>query len=326
MNSMPTVSVLVPIYGVERFIEKCVRSLFEQTFEDIEYIFVNDCTPDNSIDILKKTLEEYPIRKQNTKIINHRINKGIAVARNTCLKYATGKYTLFVDSDDWLELTMIEFMYNKALEDNSDIVGCDYFINTNDNEIYVKEKYPENKKKLIAAAISQSFFVVLWKLLIKKTLYEKYHIYFDEELRVGEDSVVCFKLAFYSDKISYINQAFYHYNQENSNHLAQKSLENISLWTQAIIKIENLCKEYGIENTYQHHLNLRKFVIKQALIFDPKLRNLKLWHSLFPESSNIWRTTQMPISYKIIYSLLGLHLDYIVHLLFKCQSLIKKIR
>lgn len=325
MNN-PKVSVLVPIYGVEKYIERCARSLFEQTFEDIEYIFVNDCTPDQSVEILKNILQEYPSRKLNTKIITHEKNMGVAKARNTCLKHATGIYTLFVDSDDWVEQSMIELLYNKAVEDSSDIVGCDYYINTNKSEIHIKERYRADKKEFIGSIISQSFFVVLWKLLIKKTLYEKHHIYFDEELRVGEDSVVCFKLAFYSDKISYINQAFYHYNQDNSNHLAQKSLENISLWTQAIIKIENLCKEYGIKDTYQHHLNIRKFVIKQSLIFDPKLRNLKLWHSLFPESSNIWRTTQMPISYKIIYSLLGLHMDYIVHLLFKCQSLIKKIR
>ena len=89
------VSVCIPVYGVEKYIERCARSLFEQTMTDgIEFIFVNDCTKDNSIEILEKVLEEYPHRKEQVKIIHHEKNRGLVAARNTGLEHATGDYII----------------------------------------------------------------------------------------------------------------------------------------------------------------------------------------------------------------------------------------
>lgn len=99
---MAKVSVIVPIYNVSRFIKRCVESLFNQTLDDVEFIFVNDCTPDDSIDILKKVIADYPDR--NTMIINHEVNKGLPAARNTGLKAASGDYIFHCDSDDLLSL------------------------------------------------------------------------------------------------------------------------------------------------------------------------------------------------------------------------------
>ena len=81
------VTVAVPIYGVEKYIERCAVSLFEQTYSNIEYIFVNDCTCDNSMGILKSILDKYPERKKQVKIIVHEQNKGLGAARNTAIKY-----------------------------------------------------------------------------------------------------------------------------------------------------------------------------------------------------------------------------------------------
>ena len=102
------VSVLVPVYGVEKYIERCARSLFEQTYSDLEYVFVNDCTPDQSIEILKKVMAEYPQRKNAVKIVNHAKNRGLAAARNTAYDNATGDFVTIVDSDDWLEWDALE--------------------------------------------------------------------------------------------------------------------------------------------------------------------------------------------------------------------------
>ena len=88
---MPKVSVIVPVYKVEKYIEKCVRSLFGQTLDDIEYIFVNDCTPDASMEVLQNVLEEYPARKSQVKIFNHTINTGQSGARRDGMRMATGK-------------------------------------------------------------------------------------------------------------------------------------------------------------------------------------------------------------------------------------------
>ena len=88
---MPKVSVIVPVYGVEKYIERCARSLFEQTLDDIEYIFVDDCSPDRSIEILNQVIGEYPGRKDQVQIIHHASNQGLALARQTGLKAATGE-------------------------------------------------------------------------------------------------------------------------------------------------------------------------------------------------------------------------------------------
>ncbi|MBR2373031.1 MAG: glycosyltransferase [Lentisphaeria bacterium] len=99
--TQPCISIIIPVYGVEEYIDRCARSLFEQTMkEGIEFVFVNDCTEDQSIDILEKILMEYPHRQNQIKIINHEINRGLGETRNTGLINAQGAYVWFVDSDD----------------------------------------------------------------------------------------------------------------------------------------------------------------------------------------------------------------------------------
>ena len=103
---MPKVSVIVPIYKVEPFIERCARSLFEQTLDDIEYIFVNDCTPDKSMEVLSRVLEDYPGRKEQVRIITMPVNSGLPKVRRAGLEVASGDYIIHCDSDDWVDRTM----------------------------------------------------------------------------------------------------------------------------------------------------------------------------------------------------------------------------
>lgn len=112
---MPKVSVIIPVYGVEKYIERCARSLFEQTLVDMEFIFVNDSTKDNSIDILLKVINEYPQRKNQIKILHHEVNKGLPAARQTGIKVAKGDYIAHCDSDDWVTSNAYQEMYETAL-------------------------------------------------------------------------------------------------------------------------------------------------------------------------------------------------------------------
>lgn len=124
---MPKVSVIIPVYGVELYIGKCAKSLFEQSLENIEFIFVDDCTKDNSIAIIQQLLENYPNRKKQTLILHHEENLGLPKARLTGIQKATGEYIVHCDGDDWIELDMYQSMYELAIAENSDIVICDYF-------------------------------------------------------------------------------------------------------------------------------------------------------------------------------------------------------
>ena len=109
-NTQPKVSVIVPIYNVEAYIERCAISLFEQTLDDIEYIFVNDCTPDNSMMILSEVLSRYPQRKEQVRIINQPKNQGAAKAREDGIKEARGEYIIHCDSDDWVDKNIYQLL------------------------------------------------------------------------------------------------------------------------------------------------------------------------------------------------------------------------
>ena len=125
---MPKLSVIVPIYGVEKYIERCARSLFEQTLEDIEYIFIDDCTLDKSIGILKRLIEEYrtSLKEKNYSVTIEKMpkNTGLPGVRKYGIQLATGEYVIHCDSDDWVDFDMYRLMYEKAKADDADVVSC----------------------------------------------------------------------------------------------------------------------------------------------------------------------------------------------------------
>ena len=125
---MYLVSILVPIYKVEKYIERCAISLFEQTYDNIEYIFVDDCLPDNSISILKEVVERYPQRKNKVCILHHEKNRGLSAARNTAINAASGLFISHVDSDDYLDPDAIKLLVEKQLETGADIVTGNHYI------------------------------------------------------------------------------------------------------------------------------------------------------------------------------------------------------
>lgn len=122
------VSVIIPIYGVEKFIERCVDTLMQQTLKEVEYIFVNDATPDHSMEVLQDVLARYPERKDCVVVATHEINKGLPAARNTGLQMARGEYIFHCDSDDFVEPDMLETLYTEAVRKQADIVWCDWIL------------------------------------------------------------------------------------------------------------------------------------------------------------------------------------------------------
>lgn len=213
------VSVCIPVYGVEKYIEKCARSLFEQTMrEGIEFIFVNDCTKDRSIEILEQVLAEYPNRKALTKIINLPDNGGVGRARRIAIENCTGEYIIHCDPDDWVELDMYEKMYLAAKENDADMVYCGYFENISSG----KQKtitIPQYKfcdtilKNVLSGKIHCSLCNKLFKqnIALADDLYVPDHICLSEDfLRVSQMLLKCKKVARYSE-------SFYHYFREREN-------------------------------------------------------------------------------------------------------------
>lgn len=209
------ISILVPIYKVEKYIQKCIISLFEQSYTNIEYIFVDDCSPDNSINILNTLIEQYPQRKEYVKIIHHESNKGLAEARNTALINSSGKYIIHVDSDDYIATNAIELLYNKAIETDADIVSSDYYEIFSNNFNIINNNINNDKSIYLANLLQRKAPVCIWGKLIKRILYSENNIYSIPNLNYGEDYVVLPRLVFYANKVVKVSQPLYCYMQLN---------------------------------------------------------------------------------------------------------------
>ena len=135
------VTYIIPIYNASDYIVKSVRSLLEQSYRNIEYIFINDCSLDDSEIKLRRTIEEFPERYDNIKIITNEQNLGSATTRNIGLDMAQGEYVMFADSDDWISCDYVEFMVHKMESEDDDIVYCDYFESYDNNEKLINQNY-----------------------------------------------------------------------------------------------------------------------------------------------------------------------------------------
>ncbi|MGM9861927.1 MAG: glycosyltransferase family 2 protein, partial [Muribaculaceae bacterium] len=163
----PKVSVIIAVYGAERWIDRCARSLFEQTLSDIEYIFVDDCSPDRSIDVMQHTLADYPERRHQVHILRHDHNQGVAAARTTGMKAATGEYMIHCDPDDWVEPQTYRLMYDKAIATDADIVTCGCKIYDKNNISYKRYNREGRGMEIIKSGVALH---TLWLIMVKSSI------------------------------------------------------------------------------------------------------------------------------------------------------------
>ena len=229
MSEQPKVSVIVPVYKAEKYIERCVKSLFEQTLSDLEYIFVDDYSPDKSIEVMQKVLEDYPHRKPQVKLIKHEINQGVAAARQHGMELATGEYIIHCDPDDWAELTMYEELYQNARNSNADLVWCDFYRETESDGVKIECQIinPVTKDNLLNNLCRGKIYGATWNKLIKREILKQYGIAFIPNLNVCEDLWLIIQLLNNDITISYLNRPLYHYDfLSNPNSIIRKGLAN----------------------------------------------------------------------------------------------------
>jgi len=204
------ISVIVPIYGVEKYIERCGRSLFEQTMKDgIEFIFVDDATPDRSIKILRNIITEYPDRKDQIKIITHNQNQGLAMARKTGIQHAEGEYIFHCDSDDWIESNALQNLCHfVTIDPEIDIVSG------RTRSVYPKCQtilpwsQTEDPHLVAQKMLSRSVPHNIWNKLIRKKLYEGLDI---PKIDNGEDYITTPRLYQRAKKIKNYTEVTYNY-------------------------------------------------------------------------------------------------------------------
>ncbi|MCM1292305.1 MAG: glycosyltransferase [Bacteroides sp.] len=211
---MPKVSIIIAVYKAEDYFERCLDTLFQQTFTDIEYIFVNDASPDTSMDILNRVSHKYSGR--NIRIINHTTNQGVASARNHAINIATGDYIISVDPDDWIDLDMIESMYNFAIVNNSDVVICDFINEYQNRSEAFSYNLKTNVSSLTDSLMMGNMHGYLWNKLIKRSILTENNINTIEGVNMCEDLMIMLKVGMYSKNVHYLPKQFYHYDQHSN--------------------------------------------------------------------------------------------------------------
>lgn len=241
------VSVVVPIYNVEKYLRQCLESLVNQNFDDYEIILINDGATDNSM----KIAQEFEDKYKNIKLISKK-NAGLGAARNTGMKYVTGKYVLFVDSDDYVSPEYISELYNVINREDSDIVICSHEkIYENKTEI-VNLEVDFNKAyegiEVLGHLFSRKIRCYAWDKIYKTELFFNNEVQYLEG-RLYEDILATVKLISKSKKISYINKPLYKYRIREGNITSIKTIKSI---IDLNFSIEKVNKYLVDENLYSY--------------------------------------------------------------------------
>lgn len=234
------VSIIVPVYNVQKYLATCLNSLINQTLRDIEIICINDGSTDNS----GKILEEFVQKDSRIKVITQQ-NKGQSVARNTGIEYATGEYLGFVDSDDFIDLDYFEKLYFTAKENNSDI-ACAGFKRCGKFMSSVRKSYNEvkiytniNDKVLIDKIPEHNY---LWNKIYKRN---KWHFKF-EEGKFFEDVAILIKILFYCNKMVTVPGTYYNYRKNQNSTVSSKNIKNKQDYKWAMNELFSFANANGI--------------------------------------------------------------------------------
>lgn len=313
-NSKPKVSVIVPIYGVEAYIERCAVSLFEQTLDDIEYIFVNDCTPDNSMTILSEVLLRYPQRREQVRIINQPKNMGAAKAREDGIKAARGEYIIHCDSDDWVMVDAYQRMYDCSKKYGYDILIADYIEHNGIDEI--RKVHQELGDNPLSTIISKPVLCSLINKLVKRSILNN-DIYYPTQ-HMQEDNVLCIQMFYYANSVGYLKGQTpvyaYYINQNSISHELGDSA-HLKRWSQAMTNTQIVCEfayDKGFYKQFEKEFLSLKFNVRGFLMPLMKQNNRywKKWFNCYPVLNwKVFALKSIPISLKAVFllTLLGIY-------------------
>ena len=287
MKNNPKVSILIPVYMAQEYIEECLCSIFKQTYDNIEIIIVDDASPHRSIEMTKRVAIKKD-RKESLMIFRNKQNKGIAYTRNTLIEHASGDYIYFIDSDDFIEKNAIELFVSNAINEDADIVRCNYYKYWNGSSTPIKRIHNKNHTDYVNQCLSNvSEMQSLWVLFIRKELFTKYGLRFAENINGCEDFLITIKLFFYANKIIDIGNILYYYRIDNKHSITHQKYFSYD----RIKAIEETClflKKNSVDQKYDNQLLRLKFISKQPFLINKTIRNINKYINTFPESNKCY--------------------------------------
>lgn len=292
----PKVSVIIPMYNVMGKLQKCVQSLCSQTLSNIELVFVDDCSPDNCQEELRQLLDLYQNNTIRVLIEKHEKNRGVAAARNTGVAKATGEFIYYVDADDYIEPNTLELLYLKAVQDNLDIVGCEWFLTYCKSERHVGMPDTKTGLEMFHLMTNGVMRWNLWLFLVKRSLYVENGIHFVSGMNMGEDMMVMMKLSLCAKRTGVIHIPLYHYVQTNSNSLTKNYQSYKRQITSNIESLEKFMNDNGFCD-YHQQIDKLKLAVKLPLLISSKKEDFEEWTNWFCDS-NYLATQKYGISFR----------------------------
>lgn len=301
-KTAPKVSIIIPAYNAEKYIERCLNSVVAQTMPDFECIIVDDGSTDRTGEIA----DDYARNDSRFKVI-HQPNGGVSVARQTGIDAAIGVYTIQFDADDWVETNMLEVLFTEAERQNADMVFCDFYRveNVEGPEILLSQKPVSLHPEILIGQMMHDLGATLWNKLIKRDCFSLYNIRFIPKT-LCEDQYICFCLLLHPIKVAYIPVALYHYDlSQNPNSLVNSGISPI----ERLRPLEFIASSTDITNIQEYYDRAILRIAYEA--FFPQLGKCNNYPQLFKKHlPSIRRVKGVPIRIKvlIILRIYGIHI------------------
>lgn len=267
----PLFSIIVPVYNSEKTFRRCVDSILNQTFCDWETLLIDD----GSTDASSHMCDEYAACDSRFRVF-HKNNEGVAASRQMGLVNAKGEYVIHVDSDDWIDETMLENMYSCIKNNNSDVLICNYYVNTDYEQTIVRQNVLNLKPIDVLHNLFQNLHGSLWNKLVRRTVFEKYNINFIPQINYCEDVLIWVQLLQHPEiKIIFDDNAYYHYymNEKSITHAYTKDTYKIRC-----MYYKKLC--YLLPEDFEFEKRKVRLDILFEAYINQVLSNIETWKEL----------------------------------------------
>ncbi|WP_437920460.1 glycosyltransferase family 2 protein [Sphingobacterium sp. LRF_L2] len=327
LKKYPKVSIIIPVYNAVNTLPTCLDALRAQSYPVLEFIFINDCSTDASVQLLDAFAADYLEEGElDVKVLHHTKNQGVAVARNTGLNAATGDFLYYVDADDSLVPDTITLAVENAEKTEADIVGFNWFLTFDKNERKMNQPAFNTPWDALEKMMQGTMRWNLWLFLVRRSLYENNQIRFTPNMNMGEDLLVMVKLFGVAEKVAYIDEVLYRYRQSNSASLTKTySIDHIQQVTANVKEVEAFLIDSPYATKLGNLIAYLKLNIKLPLLISDQTSQYKRWLNWFPEANAFtmenkslpWRTRILQFAaVKKQFWLLKLYYYFVIRLVY----------
>ena len=314
------ISVIIPVYRAEAYVERCLRSIEAQRYDDFEVIIINDCSPDGSMAVVENTLTDCPRLKARSVVLHNDRNIGSALTRRRGMRQARGEYVVQVDSDDYVSDDFLSQLAAVATAEDSDIVMCDMYFDNNGT--LTQRRYPitpsTGRSECFRQAMSGVLHNGLSNKLVRRSLYADNNVYPVEGINMFDDKSVTFRLIYFAKKISILNEPLYYYNRSNESAITKTARAARFKQTYALLDlIDKFGEEHPYDATMRKGIQEYKILVASAMLFYATNEQLSRFPSLERDVpwSVLLATPAAKIHHKTIVALAKLHLRPAVRLI-----------